>query len=203
MKISVLGAGNIGGTLGQQWARQGHDVIFGVRNTQAAKVQRLLGSTEGRATAASIPDSISAGEVILFAIPSLAVDSIVAAQATALTGKIVIDATNRFDLAVMHNLSVFDRYAPEVSYFRAFNALGWENFAEPELGGQQIDLFYCGDSGPAQEKVERLIADVGLRPIYVGGREQLPVVDGLTRLWFALAIQRGLGRRLAFKMLMP
>lgn len=33
MKIAVVGAGNVGGTLGKGWAKKGHDVTFGVRNT--------------------------------------------------------------------------------------------------------------------------------------------------------------------------
>jgi len=31
MRIAVLGAGNVGGTLGRRWADAGHDVAFGVR----------------------------------------------------------------------------------------------------------------------------------------------------------------------------
>ena len=33
MKIGILGTGNVGGALGNGWARKGHQVIFGVRNT--------------------------------------------------------------------------------------------------------------------------------------------------------------------------
>ena len=69
------------------------------------------------------------------------------------------------------------------------------------LRTQTIDLFYCGDSGEGQRQVDQLIADIGLRPIYVGGRDQVDVIDGLTRLWFALAFNQGYGRRLAFKLL--
>ena len=32
MKIAVLGAGNIGGTLGKKWLAAGHEVVFGVRD---------------------------------------------------------------------------------------------------------------------------------------------------------------------------
>ena len=42
MKISILGAGNVGGTLGRAWARQGYDVCFGVPRPQDAKMQELL-----------------------------------------------------------------------------------------------------------------------------------------------------------------
>jgi predicted dinucleotide-binding enzyme len=51
--------------------------------------------------------------------------------------------------------------------------------------------------------VERLIADVGLHPVYVGGPEQAGVVDGVASLWFALALGQRQGRRLAFKVLTP
>jgi len=42
MKIGILGAGNVGGTLGSAWARKGHDVFFGVPNPQDLKTQELL-----------------------------------------------------------------------------------------------------------------------------------------------------------------
>jgi predicted dinucleotide-binding enzyme len=32
MKIGIIGAGNIGGTLGRHWAKVGHEVMFSSRN---------------------------------------------------------------------------------------------------------------------------------------------------------------------------
>jgi predicted dinucleotide-binding enzyme len=101
----------------------------------------------------------------------------------------------------MHSLASISAVAPEVRVYRAFNSLGWEVFAEPQYGDQQADLFYCGPPGSAQHKVETLITDVGLRPIYVGALDQAPAADAITRLWFALAIGQKHGRRLAFKTL--
>jgi predicted dinucleotide-binding enzyme len=49
--------------------------------------------------------------------------------------------------------------------------------------------------------MEGLIADIGLRPIYVGDLDQVAVIDALTSLYFALAFERGYGRRLGFKLL--
>ncbi len=49
--------------------------------------------------------------------------------------------------------------------------------------------------------VEGLIRDVGLGPVYVGGLDQAEVLDGVLRLWFAVAIGQGRGRHTAFKML--
>ena len=39
MKIAILGAGNIGGTLGKKWLKAGHEVIFGVRDIRSAKTR--------------------------------------------------------------------------------------------------------------------------------------------------------------------
>ena len=84
---------------------------------------------------------------------------------------------------------------------RAFNSLGWENFDDPDFGGVQADLLWCGPDGSAAVLVEELIADVGLRPVRVGGLDQLATVDMVASLWFALALGQGWGRQLAFKVL--
>jgi hypothetical protein len=48
--------------------------------------------------------------------------------------------------------------------------------------------------------MEELIQAVGLRPMYLGDGQQ-DVVDGVLRLWFALAVGQGHGRELAFRTL--
>ena len=101
----------------------------------------------------------------------------------------------------MHNLAHFQQHAPQAQVYRAFNSLGWENFAEPNFNGVQADLFYCGSDGEAKSKVEQLISDVGLRPIYLGGNQQMGLLDSLTSLWFTLAFGQKKGRHLAFKVL--
>jgi hypothetical protein len=202
MKITVLGTGNIGGTLGRRWAAKGHAVQFGARDATGDKYQALLESIEGQAAVAPIAEVLAFGEVITLAIPGAAVDDIVAQYGQALDGKIIIDATNSIGQPQLNSLDAIAAKAPKASRFRAFNSLGWENFDRPQLGGLQVDLFYCGDPGPAQQTVHGLIADIGLRPIYIGGMEQVEVVDNLARLWFALVFGQGYGRRLAFKLLM-
>ncbi len=46
-----------------------------------------------------------------------------------------------------------------------------------------------------------MITAIGLRPIYLGGVEQVGLVDAIGTLWFALAIGQHKGRHLAFKVL--
>jgi predicted dinucleotide-binding enzyme len=199
MKITVLGTGKVGQTLGTKWAAAGHNVVFGVRDVMAEKVQTLLEETT--ALAAPVAEAIATSKIVVFAIPGTAVPEIVIANKETLDGKILIDATNKIREAEMNNFETFVTHTPQASLFRVFNSLGWENFADPTFDGEQADHFYCGDSGPAQEVVHSLIADIGLRPIYIGNRDQVGVVDNLVRLYFALAVGQGYGRHVAFKTL--
>lgn len=196
MNISVIGAGNIASTLGKKWAEAGHRLTFGVRDPADAKYVPL------RATGqiSSIADALGTAEVVLLALPGSAVADFAKEHGTSLAGKIVLDATNNPRSAVMNNLEALQTHAPEAFLVRAFSTLGWENFADPQIGGVQIDLFYCGD-GSAQAVVEQLIREVGLRPVCLGDPSAAGVVDGLTRLWFTLAFAQGHGRRIALKLM--
>ena len=196
MKIAIVGAGNIGRTLGQKWAQTGHAVCFGVRDPADAKHAELrpLGPV------LSVEAAVGGAEAVLLSLPGAAVADFAAQQGAQLGGKIVIDATNNVRSPDMNNLPVLREKAPGALLVRAFSTLGWENFAQPELGGLPIDLFYCGQAA-ARAAADRLIADIGLRPVYLGDLDMAGTVDGLTRVWFALAFGQGRGRRLAFKMM--
>src|SRR5690348_14207613 len=69
MKIAVLGAGNVGGTLGEGWTRHGHEVYFGVRDPGSDSVRALLQRCGPRARAESIADAVRSGEVVVIALP--------------------------------------------------------------------------------------------------------------------------------------
>jgi predicted dinucleotide-binding enzyme len=201
MKIAVLGAKIIGSTLGKKWVQAGHTVVFGVRHVENAEVQALVKSLGSRAALDTVGNAIRLSDVVVLAIPGGAMEETIAAQAHALDGKIIIDAANRMGGGPMKSAAAFAAHTPSARVFRAFNSLGWENFENPRFGDLQADLFYCGPEGEARTAVERLIADVGLRPICVGGIDQVQVVDSVTSLWFALARHQSMGRHLAFKVL--
>ena len=196
MNIAVIGAGNIGGTLGQKWAQAGHTIRYGVRNPNDAKYDELRST----GAVATVSDALRGAQTVLLALPGGAAAEFAAQYGLDLNGVLVIDATNNVRAAVMNNLAVLKEKAPGARLARAFSTLGWENFANPQLGGQTIDLFYCAHAA-ARAEMERLIAEIGLRPVYTGDLDSAETVDALTRLWFALAFAQGRGRRIAFKLL--
>jgi predicted dinucleotide-binding enzyme len=196
MKIGIIGAGNIGGTLGRKWAAAGHEIAFGVRNPGDPKFEALKAS--GKVTDAS--QAAAFGEVVVLALPGAAVEDFVSTHVEALAGKTIIDTTNNVRSAQMNRLDLLAEKVPGARLVRAFNTLGWENFADPQIGGEQIDLFFCSDPA-ARPTAEQLIAEIGLRPVYIGDIDQAAALDGMTRVWFALTMAQGYGRRTAFRLL--
>ncbi len=207
IRTAVLGAGNIGGTLGRKWVAAGHQVAFGVSDPGSAKLQALRADVGHAATIGRVAEALQDAEVVVLAVPGRAVDALIRAHASRLDGKAIIDTSNRMggggEGGPMNSVGALSAAAPSAQVYRAFNSLGWENFADPIVGGVQADLFYAGPEGDAHATVEQLIRDVGLRPVYVGGPEQVDVVDAVASLWFALAVGQHMGRHLAFKLLTP
>jgi predicted dinucleotide-binding enzyme len=201
-RIVVLGAGNIGGALGRKWLNAGHTVTFGVNNPAGDKANALRADLGDKATIGTTAEALAAGDIILLAIPGRAVEDLLTTYAAQIDGKLVIYATNKFGAPPpANNIAAFQAQTPKARIFRVFNTLGWENFVDPIYNGVPADQFYCGGDGDDQAIVEQLISDVGLNPVRVGDISQIEVVDGVLRLWAALAMGPGKNRNLAFKVL--
>lgn len=195
MRIAIVGTGFIGGILGRALAESGHDVTFGARDSGgAATSSDVTGSTT--ATVATIGEALASADAVILAIPGAAVADLGAEHAANLSGKLVIDATNKMGAEVSNSRAALPT---NVRYARAFNTLGGENMADPEFPEGRADMFF---SAPAADRaaVEEIIAGVGLRPIFVG-EDNEALIDSLFQLWIALAIKQGRGRRLAFRLL--
>jgi 8-hydroxy-5-deazaflavin:NADPH oxidoreductase len=201
LRIAVLGAGNIGGTLGRKWALAGHKVAFGVTNPDSARAQKLRAEL-GNSVTIDLPGvALAERDVVVMALPGNAMDETIIKYAAQLDGKIILDTANRLGGGPMNSFATFQTHTPLAHIYRAFNSLGWENFAEPVFDGIQADLFYCGPDGDARKVTEKMIEDVGLRPIRLGDVEQVGLVDSVGSIWFALVFGQGKGRHLAFKVL--
>lgn len=187
MRIAVIGTGNIGGTLGRRWLAVGHEVVYGGR--QAG------GQGPGGAPVLAAGDALAGADVVVLAVPGPAVADVLAPHGAALDGRVVIDATNNIGAAEVNGHAAVAATAPGAHYARAFNTLGWENFAEPPPGAV---LFYAADVG-ARPAAEELITAVGLDPVLLGDSSAVGVVDALLPLWFALVRQHGGNRRIALR----
>jgi predicted dinucleotide-binding enzyme len=187
MQIALIGTGKIGGTLGSKFREAGHDVVYGSRHP---------GDTgPGGAPVVAVGEAIAGAEVVVFAVPGAAVAEVAAEHGAVLGGKVVVDATNRVGQPVVNNHAEIIAAAPDAHYVRAFNTLGWENFADPL---PDADLFFAADAD-ARSTAEALIEAVGLRPQYVGDADATATVDALLPFWFALVKQHGGNRKVALR----
>jgi 8-hydroxy-5-deazaflavin:NADPH oxidoreductase len=190
MEIGIVGSGFIGGILGRSLAEAGHSVTFGSRHPDDDAV--AAGTS---ATVSSIPSTLAVADVIILAIPGPAVSELVSVHHEALGGKLLIDATNTMGGPVANSRAALP---PTVRYARAFNTLGGENMADPIFDDGPADMFFSAPEGD-RRLVETVIEGVGMRPVYVGADEEA-IVDCLFRLWIALAVKQGRGRRLALRL---
>lgn len=187
MRIAVIGTGKIGGSLGAKWRAAGHNVSFGGRTAS--------GDGPGGAPVVPIADALADADVVLMAVPGKVAAEVVSANADALNGKIIIDATNNIGAPEVNCRAAVVASAPSAQYARAFNTLGYENFVSPPEGAC---LFFAADPG-ARQAVEELITATGLEPAFVGDGSAAGIVDGVAALWFALVQQSGGNRKLAFR----
>jgi 8-hydroxy-5-deazaflavin:NADPH oxidoreductase len=211
MKLGILGAGNVGGTLGKQWAARGHDVRFGVRDPKDGKLQALLKEIGPNATAGSVREAASFGEVIVLALPWQAVpDSL--REAGNLTGKVVIDCTEPVSmgpdiltkgLLVGHTTSAGEQvaqWAPGARVVKALNTVGSGIMARPQFGAEKPVLFYCGDDATAKAKAAELVGSLGFEAMDAGPLSNARLLEPFGMLWIYLAFT-GLGPDFAFKLL--
>lgn len=187
MRIAVIGKGNIGGSLGSKWRAAGHDVVYGARDGS--------GEGPGGAPVRGIGDALKDADVVVLAVPGQVVADVVTEHGAALASKTVIDAVNRIGAPEFDSRAIIADAAPQTRYVRAFNSLGWENFADPMPG---TNMFFAADPD-ARATAEELIKAVGLEPAFLGDADATTTVDGLLPLWFALVRQNGGNRRVALR----
>src|SRR5882724_5544957 len=92
MKISIIGAGNVGTALGSGWFKAGHQITYGVRKPDDEKARGLL-AAQPQAKVTSNAQASRDADVIVFSTPWVGTEAAIR-DCGNLAGKIVIDATN-------------------------------------------------------------------------------------------------------------
>jgi predicted dinucleotide-binding enzyme len=203
MKIGILGAGRVGGTLGIKWASAGHEVMFGVRNPEADKVKFLLEKAGPNARAGALAQASQFGEAILLAIPWPALGDVLT-ELGPLEGKVLIDATNRRETPRGSRGTAAEDIAemlPKARVVKGFNTTGTANMANPRFGEMCIDNYICGDDAEAKAMVTQLSKDVGFDVVDVGELSIAGLLESLGLLWIHLVYRQKMGPAIAFKLL--
>lgn len=199
MKIAVIGAGNVGGTLAKRFAEKGHTIFLGVRNVNEKKVKALASK---KISAYSIAEAVSKADVIVTAAyPQYTKE--IAKQMSNVSKKIIIDAMNTFRGKPEPYQTTADALLAWTNckdVVRCFNTTGFENMANPNYRGTKIDMFVAGDSKKAKKVAIKLAKQIGFGQVYdLGGNDKFPLMEQIVVVWVALA--QILGRKIGLKIL--
>lgn len=207
MKIAILGAGNVGGTLGRALLAKDHEVVFGVRNPQSDRVVSLLDGLGPQARARGVADAAAGAEVVLLATPWGATEDVVAAAGD-LSGKVLLDATNPLNadlsaLVTTEGVSGAEQvanWAPGAHVVKVFNTTGSDNMSAPNYSGSPLTMLYAGDHEGANQAAATLAKDVGFEPVFAGPLRTAGSLEHLALLWITMAFAGGLGPNFAFQL---
>ena len=149
MRITVIGTGNVGATLGKGWADAGHDVTFGTRDPASDKVKQLLGSSGERARAAAT-EAVQDAKVVVLATPWPAAQEVLR-ELGPLAGRVLLDCTNPLTRSFVLEVGLSTSGGEQVAAWsggarvvKIFNTTGSDNMASPRYGEQAATMFYGG-----------------------------------------------------------
>ena len=179
MKIGILGAGSIGGTVGTLWAQAGHEVRFGTRHP--GEVKGLVERLGARASAGTPEDAARFGDAVLLAVPVAAVPALGRAIANLVAGKVVLDASNAYrnrdgalaDAAMDHpqgSSGWVASHLPGAYVVKAFNTVYFKVLASDahRKGDEGPGIPLAGDDPRSLATAERLVRDAGFWPVVIG-----------------------------------
>jgi 8-hydroxy-5-deazaflavin:NADPH oxidoreductase len=209
MKIAVLGAGNVGGTLGKAFASVGHDIFFGVPNPKEEKNIKLIDSIGyDRTSVGSVSDAVHTAELVVLATPWNAAQAAFQSAGN-LTDKIVIDCTNPLKedlsgLVIGHTTSGAEQvaqWAVGAKVCKALNQTGFQNMANPKFSSGNAVMFVCGDDSDSKKIVLQLAEQLGFEAIDAGELSVARLLEPLAMLWIHLAYKVNMGKDFAFGIL--
>ncbi|SMD26431.1 NADPH-dependent F420 reductase [Kibdelosporangium aridum] len=186
MRIAIIGTGNVGGSLATAAIATGHQVsVAAAHHEHAVKLAGDTGATAAETPAEAAVDA----DVVVLAVPAGAAVDVLDQLGDAVTGKVVIDATNPLnesytELTTSGNSHVeaLVAAAPQARVVKAFNTVFASRLTNTSEDGQPLDGFYAGDDESAKATVAELLASLGFRPVDVGGLRMARSLEELALL---------------------
>jgi predicted dinucleotide-binding enzyme len=212
MKVGIIGSGDVGQHLGTGFAATGHEVKVGSREPTSEKLAKWRATAGPKATTGTFEEAAKFGDLVVLATLWSGTESAIhLAKPAALSGKVVIDATNPLafrenappGLALGHTDSggeQVQRWLPNSHVVKAFNIVGNADMFQPTFPGGPPDMFYCGNDVGAKKTVRGILESFGWNAVDIGGIEGARVLESLCLLWVGYMFQTG-SRNHALKML--
>jgi 8-hydroxy-5-deazaflavin:NADPH oxidoreductase len=189
MTTSIIGVGNLGGTVARHLVGGGESVVLAAKDeSHAQSVANELGPL---ARAASVEDAIAGADVVVLATWLDQTRELMAAESRLLENKVVVDPSNPIGFDEKGQMfrtlphgessgSVVAGLLPESAhYVKAFGTLGAvEQLATSANREPRVVLFYATDDDAAEAAAQRLIRAAGFEPLKVGGVSDAGRIEG-------------------------
>lgn len=207
MKIAILGAGNVGGGLAAAAIQAGHDVVVSAASASSA---RETADKAGATAATSNVEAVGGADVVVLAVPHSAVAGVVEEIGEALTGKVVVDATNpvndSYSDLTTSGISAgeqLQQQIPGAPVVKALNTVFASRYANPTENGQPLDALIAGDDEQAKSTVIALVGSLGFRPLDAGSLRMARTLEAMAFLNISLNASRGWAWQSAFRLVGP
>jgi 8-hydroxy-5-deazaflavin:NADPH oxidoreductase len=181
MKIGIIGAGMIGGTLARRLVNLGHEVV--IANSRGPETIRELAAEVG-ATAVTAAEAARRGEIVIVTIPQRAVADLPKDLFAGVPADVVVIDTGNYYPSRDGSIPAIDEGQPESAWvaehlgrpvIKAFNNIYFQSLLEkgtPKGTAGRIALPVAGDPPDARAKVLRLVDELGFDPVDAGSIEE-------------------------------
>lgn len=188
MTTSIIGVGNLGGTVARHLVSGGESVVLAAKDEGHAEA--LAEELGPNASAASVEDAIAGADVVVLATWLDQTRELVPARTRLLEGKVVIDPSNPIGFDQKGQMirtlpegessgSVVAGLLPAgAHYVKAFGTLGADQLATSANRESRVVLFYATDDDAAEATAQRLIRAAGFEPLKVGGVSDAGRIEG-------------------------
>lgn len=203
MKVTVIGAGNMGSAFVKQLTRAGHQVSVTARDLDKA---RQVAAANPGAAAVNADNAAASADVVVLA--TAYGDAVAALRSVGnLQGKVVIDISNPLTadymgLTLGHSTSAGEEIAkavPGAEVVKAFNTVFATVLADgADFGaGRRVSVFVASDSANAKQTAIKLAESMGFETVDAGGLKNARYLEPLAGLNIYLGYGAGLGTSIA------
>jgi predicted dinucleotide-binding enzyme len=180
MKIGIIGAGMIGGTLARRLTALGHEVV--IANSRGPETLREFAAETG-SRAVTVVEAARSGEIVIVTIPQRAVPDLPGDLFTGVPEDVVVVDTGNYYPARDGRIDAIEDGQVESTWVaehlgrpvvKAFNNIGYQSLLEngrPKGAPGRIALPVAGDPPEARQKVMRLVDELGFDPVDAGSLE--------------------------------
>ncbi|MDP3719878.1 MAG: NAD(P)-binding domain-containing protein [Acidobacteriota bacterium] len=181
MKIGIIGAGMIGGTLARRLAQLGHDVA--IANSRGPETLTALASEVG-ARVVTAAEAARSGEIVVVTIPQKAVNDLPAHLFADVPREVVVVDTGNYYPARDGSIPAIEQGQPESAWvadrigrpvIKAFNNIFFKSLLEkgtPRGSEGRVAIPVAGDAADAKAKVMQLIDELGFDAVDAGGLDE-------------------------------